>query len=139
MADVRYIDDVVRLPSVSVFKYTDKKDPDELTKSDVGYLATKNKELETKLMILYAICSLELVIILCFVGLLILGKYQDWRLVKKYKQEKRSTLTRFKTHATTDHGIGGKTYAPTSLGDRGKGYTSISQIIPAYKYDCNIR
>ena len=137
---VRYVDDVVKFPSVKQLKYSDKrKQPKHFTHTDLVYLAVKNKELETKLMILYAICSIELVIILCFVGLLIVGKYQDWRLVKKYKQEKRHTLTRFKTHTTADQGGGSKGYTPTALGDRGKGYTSISQIIPAYKYDCTVR
>ena len=70
-------------------------------------------------MILYAICSLELVIILCFVGLLIMGKYQDWRLMKKYRKQKSPhVLAKFRN---------------VDADDLGKGYISISELIP-YKY-----
>lgn len=115
--EIRYVEKVVQLPSSTVLKYVDKDDGDA---KNNALLEKKNNELETKLMILYAICSLELVIILCFVGLLIMGKYQDWRLMKKYnKQNSPHILEKFRNHDPDN--------------PSGKGYISISELIP-YSY-----
>lgn len=122
--EIRYIEKIVQLPSVTVLKYrdTEGQEENEDEKPDPtqsAMLEKKNKELETKLMILYAICSLELVIILCFVGLLIMGKYQDWRLMKQYRKQKSPhVLAKFRNNVDEE---------------AGKGYISISELIP-YKY-----
>ena len=91
--------------------------------STMDQLEDENKELETKLLILYAICSIELVIILCFVGLLILGKYQDWRLMKKYNMDKKSPHILEKFQWTPASEI-------ENLNGGNKGYISIREVIP---------
>lgn len=110
--------------NISGYGSGDKRDNKTTnTPEQIANMERKKSELETKLLILYAICSLELVIILCFVGLLILGKYQDWRLMQKYNKAKSPhVLEKFQTNISNEY-----------PGNNGKGYISISELIP-YKY-----
>lgn len=126
-ADIKYVNRYIKVPlrqnrsRVIVVDKQRRSDPVDHSAS----LAQENKELETKLLILYAICSLELVIILCFVGLLLLGKYQDWKLMKKYNLDKQSSsplaLEKFQWTPASEL---------ENLNGNGKGYISIKELVP---------
>lgn len=65
---------------------------DAETTSDGPTEVVIDEDAEKKLMILYAMCSLEFIVILCFVALFMWKRYQDWKLLKEYDHQKRKQI-----------------------------------------------
>ena len=97
---IKYVERVVYVPgSKTVVSYQrgdrmNETDP-EVTGTGEGEGGTElvmDEDAEKKLMILYAMCSLEFIVILCFVALFMWKRYQDWKLLKEYDHQKRKQI-----------------------------------------------
>lgn len=95
-AEVKYITKIVEVP---VIKTVDGGSTIPLKQKIINrteYIVVKkkvhNRDDHQKLMILYAMCALEFIVILCFVAYFGLRRYNDWKLQKKYEHEKSRKL-----------------------------------------------
>lgn len=86
---VKYITRTVKVTGKTVLQFQ-KRDKDNETSHTVT--ARDTSDTEKKLMILYAMCSLEFIVILCFVALFMWKRYQDWKLLKEYDHQKRTQI-----------------------------------------------
>ena len=86
---IRYVTKLVYVPGNTVIQYQ-KRDRDNETVPTV--VIKQDGDTQKKLMILYAMCSLEFIVILCFVALFMWKRYQDWKLLKEYDHQKRKQI-----------------------------------------------
>jgi len=92
---IEYVERIVYIPGKTVVQYQrgDRLNESETeTTSDEPTEVVIDEDAEKKLMILYAMCSLEFIVILCFVALFMWKRYQDWKLLKEYDHQKRKQI-----------------------------------------------
>jgi len=97
---VKYVTQVVYVPGKTVIQYQ-KRDRDNVSTPSVVVVKKLGGDAEKKLMILYAMCSLEFIVILCFIALLSWKRYQDWKMLKEYDHQKRKQILE-KIRSTTN-------------------------------------
>jgi len=92
---VKYVERVVYVPrkTKTIVSYQRGDRENETTdRAPVPVESSADADAEKKLMILYAMCSLEFIVILCFVALFMWKRYQDWKLLKEYDHQKRKQI-----------------------------------------------
>lgn len=89
---IQYVERVVYIPGKTVIQYQKRDRENETTDPPVNKHVVSDEDAEKKLMILYAMCSLEFIVILCFVALFMWKRYQDWKLLKEYDHQKRKQI-----------------------------------------------
>lgn len=88
---IQYVERIVYVPKVKTILQYQVSDPENVTvrKETAPAKSIIEKDVEEKLTLLYSMCALEFIVIICLTSLFLWKRYKDMQILREYNNKKR--------------------------------------------------